>query len=574
MTALFQRLKELSKEDFESLLDQLLQAKYPGAGIMRVEGTGGDEGIDNFQGNLSDGPAVWQHKHFPNRIQKTQRKQILKSIEAAFKSRTPRRWVLCVPINLRTTEHNWFQQSVEMPYERGYPGCTIELMQASHIVKELLHFTTIREAFFLDAVSDIARLKALATSTENLTIEQSAAVATEYAQQYLGRMKTVDPRFDYMVTVGRDRVPIFGPEPGLVVAFQRGDVHTQVFARDLESIRLDPMTFELKLLASAGEKIRQAAETGRPQTLSPDEFVSMSSKSPLIDFLSRDVKQAEIKVVPQVPDPTKVIPLRFVFGQGADAKEIPYLPFRREYAGQREATLRSCGAVPVDVRIRLRLNKSATISFTPLIAGANVRQLQHVLDCIRALRVSPFLEALSLESGKVLFSGSAPLPSSAAIEQKLFDLIADAARVSRHFGVELTLPEKIIETDLYALLELRRIATGEVFEVGTLDGNLVKVGGSQEQVVMDFGASSEALVLQPQSEQAPVQLFGVTVNIGRPVFRCEKAEFSDLPELRRRYAAAKLGEVVPIKWKCVGECRFITGQTLEAAMSGSHNAVG
>jgi hypothetical protein len=287
MTSLYQRLKELSKEDFESLLDQMLQAKYPGAGIMRVEGTGGDEGIDNFQGNLSDGPTVWQDKHFTTRIHKSQRKQILKSIAAAFKARTPRHWVLYVPINLRTTEHNWFQQSVKMPYERHHPGSTIELMQASHIVKDLLHFKTVRETFFPDAVSDIAKLKALVMNTETLTTDECAKVTAEYAQQYLVSMKGLDPRCDYEVTVGSERTPDYRPEPRLLMAFQRGDLLTRVFARDVEAIRLDPITFQIKLQASAAEKIREAAETGRPQTLSPDEFVSISSKSPLIDFLSR-----------------------------------------------------------------------------------------------------------------------------------------------------------------------------------------------------------------------------------------------------------------------------------------------
>jgi hypothetical protein len=77
-------------------IDQLLQAKYPTAGITLVEGTGGDQGIDNFQGLLADAPAVWQHKHFPNRIHEPQRRQVMKSIKAAFKNRTPRLWVLCV----------------------------------------------------------------------------------------------------------------------------------------------------------------------------------------------------------------------------------------------------------------------------------------------------------------------------------------------------------------------------------------------------------------------------------------------------------------------------------------------
>ena len=112
----------MSKDDFESLVDQLLQAKYPSAGITRVDGAGGDEGIDSFHGSLSDGPAVWQDKHFPDRIRESQHKQIKKAIKAAYKARTRCCWVLCVPINLRTNEHNWFQNSIKAVYENKYKG--------------------------------------------------------------------------------------------------------------------------------------------------------------------------------------------------------------------------------------------------------------------------------------------------------------------------------------------------------------------------------------------------------------------------------------------------------------------
>ena len=195
MNPLYQRLKEISKDDFESLIDQLLQAKYPTAGITRVEGSGGDEGIDNFQGNLSDGPAVWQDKHFPNRLQESQRKQVLKSIKSAFKNRTPRRWTLYIPINLRANEHKWFQNSIKFPYERKY-RTKIELMQASHIVNDLLHFKTIRDTFFPDAISDVAKLKMLVTNTEKLTLPERATVTNEYAQQFLAGavMKSHPPR--------------------------------------------------------------------------------------------------------------------------------------------------------------------------------------------------------------------------------------------------------------------------------------------------------------------------------------------------------------------------------------------
>ncbi|HWZ50785.1 MAG TPA: hypothetical protein VNW54_04910 [Granulicella sp.] len=91
--------RELSKDQFESFIHQLLMAKYPGAEIKRVDGAGGDEGIDSFLGLLRVGAAIWQSKHFSGRIKIAQKKQILKSIKAAFTNRNPALWTLCLPIN-------------------------------------------------------------------------------------------------------------------------------------------------------------------------------------------------------------------------------------------------------------------------------------------------------------------------------------------------------------------------------------------------------------------------------------------------------------------------------------------
>ncbi|HTW30518.1 MAG TPA: hypothetical protein VMD76_02505, partial [Candidatus Sulfotelmatobacter sp.] len=126
MSDLEQQLRDLSEEKFESLIHQLLDAKYPGAGITRVNGSGGDKGIDSFRGMLSIGAAIWQDKHFRDRIRDPQKKQILESIQSAFKERPPALWTLSVPINLRTEEHEWFQSEIVAKY--GGPE-KIKLMQ-------------------------------------------------------------------------------------------------------------------------------------------------------------------------------------------------------------------------------------------------------------------------------------------------------------------------------------------------------------------------------------------------------------------------------------------------------------
>ncbi len=84
MTALYQRLKELSKSDFESLIDQILQRRFPNANVIRVNGSGGDKGLDSFIGRIGGAVAIWQDKHFVDGIGKAQRRQIIGSIDVAL----------------------------------------------------------------------------------------------------------------------------------------------------------------------------------------------------------------------------------------------------------------------------------------------------------------------------------------------------------------------------------------------------------------------------------------------------------------------------------------------------------
>jgi hypothetical protein len=55
--ALYQRLKELDRDQFEKLCFHLLKAKYPLANVRHVEGKAGDEGIDSYAGRF-DGKLV------------------------------------------------------------------------------------------------------------------------------------------------------------------------------------------------------------------------------------------------------------------------------------------------------------------------------------------------------------------------------------------------------------------------------------------------------------------------------------------------------------------------------------
>jgi len=108
MDSLVQRLKEMDQNAFERLCFHLMAEKYPSANVRHVEGVAGDQGLDLFCGDLECGPTVWQCKSFQvTLVGKSQKQQIRNSLRAAVKSSSPRRWTLCLNIDLDAKAHRW-----------------------------------------------------------------------------------------------------------------------------------------------------------------------------------------------------------------------------------------------------------------------------------------------------------------------------------------------------------------------------------------------------------------------------------------------------------------------------------
>jgi hypothetical protein len=436
-------------------------------------------------------------------------------------------------------------------------------MQASHIVQDLLYYKTIRDAYFPDAVSDVSRLRQIATNTENLKPEDRARLATEYGQQFLSILRSIDGRFDYEVSVGGERYPVAQKEPGLVLAFNKGELLTKVFARDLNALRLDPIQIKLTLEKSGREKQRTAIDTGRPQTLTAEEILAFESGSPLFNFVASGGRPAQLTITPVVPSPDKLIPLRIVFGKGDDAKEIRYLAFRREYVGRREITIRSDSQLPLDVFMVLRFAGESSFNIAPKLEGANVCELRTVIECFEALKRSPFIEIASVEFGTPLLAGEVPYPDRLELEEGLVQVIKDAAMVSERFKVPIRMPSNISDSDLEALVQLRRIATGEPFEADTISGVMVKDGGVQTGILAGSEKWLAPLRFEPQSDAEPMEVFGTKVSVGRPIFECSKVEIEETSKTRERYLAAADGDTIPIIWRCLEKCRFYYGSPVE-----------
>jgi hypothetical protein len=584
MSDLEQQLRHLGKEKFESLIHQLLDAKYPGASIKRVEGAGGDEGIDSFQGTLSNGPAVWQDKHFPDRIRKTQKKQILESVKVAFSNRNLALWTLCVPIDLRTEEHDWFQSEIEGEY--GGPE-KIKLMQASDILKELIHNRPLRDAFFPDnSISNVLRLRQIAMKTEDLTTEETGTLAAEYAHQYLEGKTDLEPRLKAVMSVGPD-LPIRQTNAqGLVWSFNEGDKTTHYFARNVSEYNLDPIKFGITTRGEPPSGLQEAIDTGVPFSLAAGDITQIDTSSPLIRslFEGKDPAAFRLELQPVLPSElaTKELPLRLIAGSGSTAKEIPYLPFRVVTLGRREMTMVSGGLMPIQVTLKLRPEERAvSVSIRPKMQGAEIRSLHHVLQFLDELERSGEFEVFSLESSAPLAKVTENLKSGLSISAGLKAIIADAATVAAVFGTKLCLPEKILEKDVENLSLLKRIATGEEFFDVDVIGTLRKQAADQDRVLAALDGSPLPLRFEPQRSSGALTVFNQEVDPGPVVFEAEAASFKSPDKTRKTYLAASEGENVDWTMRCAGPCRLIWGKNktskrlaIEATLSADNSLPG
>lgn len=562
MGNLERQLRELSKDSFETFVNQYLLARYPGADIKQVDGSGGDGGVDSFSGVIGSDPCIWQSKHFPERIRGSQQKQIRKSIKAAFKNRKPVMWTLCVPINLRTAEHAWFQKTIVTPY--GGPE-RIKLLQASDFLDELIHNRPLRDAFFPDdSFSKMMALREVATLSEGRTQSQVASMATEYALQALGRLNEIDPRLEAVYAIGGSQNKrALSPQKGLVLSISEGERTTHLFARDLKAFNLDPLKFSMSMKHDHAADFEHALDTGEKITLPAGSIVSLSTDASVLSsvFKNLNPEHMQVQLIPRLPDHLtgKQIPMRLIAGSGDTVKTLQYVPFVVTRAGRRNIALTSSGALPLEVALIFSFSQDegATVSLRPLLRGAEVKFLNRVLEFLDELEGSGSFELVSLEPElPLLKETSGAVTSSLDVSPDLKALIEDAAIVSRTFSTELHLPESIMRSDAANLHTLKLIATGEQFFDVNIDLSLTKQGTYTDRVVASFEQAEMTLRIDHYAGWRDFQVFDKLISPGPLTFVADHCRFSDLERLRERYNAASEGDGVPLKVTCGGPCRW------------------
>jgi hypothetical protein len=127
--------KEGGRASFELLVHDLVALHNRGA--RRLDGRGGDWGIDTYVGELDGGEiAVWQAKYFVDGMGDVQQRQVAKAIESVEENARVKgfklgAWTLCVACDLTPTETIWWS-GFKKRNEKGL-GIRVVLWPASQL---------------------------------------------------------------------------------------------------------------------------------------------------------------------------------------------------------------------------------------------------------------------------------------------------------------------------------------------------------------------------------------------------------------------------------------------------------
>jgi hypothetical protein len=358
----------------------------------------------------------------------------------------PRRWVLCLSVDMDAGAHRWFKR-----LECSYAGrLDLGLMQACDIVQELFYRSTIREVFFPHAVADLTAFLETVTKTKRLSTEELATLNAGNLDLYLKRLEREDARFAYEVRYRRNLSPaVDQPRLGQIASISDGTKIVDVFARDAEALKLNPPKAQFTLTGKGVDKMRELMRSGHAQIIGPGELQDYTSDFAFL-LPPKDQIQGATLFIGPVAGALPSLLARLTFGSGADVVVYEYIKLKATRSGQEESELVSSGALPFCVSLIARSSGPGSVHFERRWAGADVHAAQKFIRAVKVAYRSGVFELYDLERSVTLLNArlTGELP---AWFPGYEELINDAVRVADFYKVDLRMPERPTPEDLGSL---------------------------------------------------------------------------------------------------------------------------
>ena len=347
--------RALSQDQWEDLCFDTLFYEYPG--LRRVDGSGGDGGVDAYVGEFSNPEIVFQFKHFKNSFGKPQKREIDKSFSAASAAHSLSHWILVCSENPTPAMQAWLD---EFKVEHG--DVEIEYILGSEMRTRVINHPRVRKQYFPN-IQDT--LESLSSEVPHDPLAAAARDVRVYNDVLL------DDRFRAtIITDGETETVFYSLRPW---------------------VREPVPVAKLRAKTPQGaEVIERLLKDGSPLALNMDDVDFIS----LIDPSMRNAEIVSVKAFCQAPanpaslrlfagdDPTKSYPLHIELKTIREGSEVRV----RSNAGQNSAL----------VTIEMTFKKTVplqhcSVRLTPRLIGKTVSQAARGARFLRRLSETKLL---------------------------------------------------------------------------------------------------------------------------------------------------------------------------------------
>ena len=489
MTELMQALRDLSRDGFELFVHHFLRVRYPTANVTKIAGDGGDQGIDSFSGTLGKGPAVWQAKHFTNGIGRSQRQQILSSLDTALAARSLSYWTLCLPVDLNVEQRSWFQEKVEATYGNQVK---INLLQGSDFIEEVSRNVELRNSFFPNNLITAAlKVRDIFLKTDGATIPELHDMIAMQRDVLVERYAKLDTRFIPQVNIGPGS-QLLPTHPGVILSKMSQDTRIDFIARDPIAYLSDPLKTKFTVSPQLASIVEEALDKGLPFTLPVGSVLSFKSSSPLLAELENLASGPEIRMTPNPPPEIRDqrLAVKMVSGAAEEPVTLPFFELRVIRFGRLEIELKSTQRCPVEVTVLITRNQLSDTSWKITVNlqlncnGSDARAASNAIRFIESIDQTNQFKVVGLENGQVLMWSISGISGAVPMAKGFADLVHRTAKVADYFNQTILIPRHITEEDLDNLKTLYHVASGDSFEIKTWEGHIIKEEIHREHVAM------------------------------------------------------------------------------------------
>ena len=442
-----------NEHDFEEMCRQLVHAENPNA--VPVEANPGDEGMDSFEGVIDEQMEhIWQFKHFPHGIGRSQQEQIRKSLKKAIEKHRPKKWTFITSTDPSPDNHRWIRKQQE-----DFPEVYIAVVPATKVREMLIKHQGIRKQYFSlqdEKIDALMRMVGGVRKSDSLP----KAVILQNIRNDVAILNDNSPHVKYTFRMNESGI-VIGAEP------RTAEANGMTMAKMTFAFPKDDAEAKAAL-----EKYMADMDAGRPAVL-PGRFVTIH-ESVFDELMSEDNRISELHIVPKVPDIH--LPIRIRFSHGDDEARIPFVNLRLVRRGKSELEFSNATQKDVPVRVSATFRNTPPGTFSVSLNDVVGMRPSEFIEYERALdimaRDGATIEMESLKTGVKTTSSVNTI--SREIPQGRLRFYEDLLLIERNLDPKLTLPGDITEDDYASILGIcRALRSGRMTKRGTARAVLV-----------------------------------------------------------------------------------------------------